>query len=224
MKSVELVVFDLDDTLYLERDYVRSGFKAVDAWLYKARGIEGFFEAAWCAFEQGKRGTIFNEALKQLRVGSNAQLIESMVEVYRAHVPEIFLAGDAENCLQRLRGLKRMALISDGALKSQQAKVSALRLNDFIEYLVLTDALGKEYRKPSKKPFEAVQNHFQVSCDHCVYVADNPQKDFMGPRALGWRTVRITRSGGLYSRLQDFCAPDITLPDLTTFPDFLEIS
>ena len=30
-RLVDVVVFDLDDTLYLERDYVRSGFRAVGA-------------------------------------------------------------------------------------------------------------------------------------------------------------------------------------------------
>ena len=32
--------------------------------------------------------------------------------------------------------------------------------------------------------------------DGFVYVADNPRKDFIAPRALGWRTVRIRRRGG----------------------------
>ena len=33
-----VVTFDLDDTLYLERDFVRSGFAAVGAWLATERG------------------------------------------------------------------------------------------------------------------------------------------------------------------------------------------
>jgi len=61
-RLVDVVVFDLDDTLYLERDYVRSGFRAVDAWL-ASRGILGFFGEAWANFENGLRGKAFDRAL-----------------------------------------------------------------------------------------------------------------------------------------------------------------
>ena len=60
-RLADVVVFDLDDTLYLERDYVRSGFRAVDAWL-ASRGILGFFGEAWANFENGLRGKAFDRA------------------------------------------------------------------------------------------------------------------------------------------------------------------
>jgi putative hydrolase of the HAD superfamily len=40
-----LIVFDLDDTLYLERDFARSGFEAAGAWLYRQAGVPGLAEA-----------------------------------------------------------------------------------------------------------------------------------------------------------------------------------
>ena len=36
-----VIVFDLDDTLYLERDFVRSGFAAVDRWVSDRFAISG---------------------------------------------------------------------------------------------------------------------------------------------------------------------------------------
>jgi putative hydrolase of the HAD superfamily len=30
-------------------------------------------------------------------------------------------------------------------------------------------------------------------------VADNPAKDFAGPRSRGWRTVRVRREGSLHA-------------------------
>jgi putative hydrolase of the HAD superfamily len=223
MKSVELIVFDMDDTLYLERDYVRSGFKAVDAWLKKSQGVAGFFECAWRIFEQGTRGIIFDEALKQLGLRSDAALIQNLIEVYRTHTPQIDLAADAQICLRHLRGWKRTALISDGALQSQRAKAQALALGHWIEYLLLTDELGSEYKKPHKKSFETVQKHFNVAADRCLYVADNPSKDFIAPRALAWHTVRVSRSGGLYSQLPDSDVPDEVLPDLSALPQLLKL-
>ena len=43
------------------------------------------------------------------------------------------------------------------------------------------------------------QHHSDAA--ECVYVADNPTKDFAAPRALGWHTVRIRRPGGLHAGL-----------------------
>ena len=37
---VHTVVFDLDDTLFAERDYVLSGFRAVDEWIRRERRVE----------------------------------------------------------------------------------------------------------------------------------------------------------------------------------------
>ena len=43
---IRTVVFDLDDTLFPEREFVLSGFAAVDAWLRNNRAITGFAERA----------------------------------------------------------------------------------------------------------------------------------------------------------------------------------
>ncbi len=44
------VIFDLDDTLYSEKQYVRSGYKAVS----KRLGNEIFADKFWKYFEKGK--------------------------------------------------------------------------------------------------------------------------------------------------------------------------
>jgi len=50
-----VVVLDMDDTLFLERDYVLSGFAAVDAVVAKEHGLKGFSESAWRLFCAGVR-------------------------------------------------------------------------------------------------------------------------------------------------------------------------
>ena len=39
---IHTLVFDLDDTLYLEREYALSGFRAVGDWLRQTRGLIDF--------------------------------------------------------------------------------------------------------------------------------------------------------------------------------------
>ena len=48
-----VAVFDVDDTLYLERDYVRSGFHAVATWAEETLDVTGVFDTAWGLFLAG---------------------------------------------------------------------------------------------------------------------------------------------------------------------------
>ena len=61
------VVFDLDDTLYLERDYVRSGFQAVAGIVSREMGHAPgeIFESLCGMFERGVRGDTFDRLLQE---------------------------------------------------------------------------------------------------------------------------------------------------------------
>jgi putative hydrolase of the HAD superfamily len=194
--SVHTVVFDLDDTLYLERDYVLSGFAAVDQWLASRRGVKGFGFLGIDLFDRGLRGHIFDEALRQLGVRVLPDLIGEMLAVYRAHTPILTLLPDAVACLNGMRGHLKMALLTDGYQSVQQNKVASLGIADRFDCIIFTDAFGREFWKPSAVGFARIMEQLPGPGEGYVYVADNPRKDFIGPRLLGWRTVRIRRNGG----------------------------
>jgi len=198
-QALRCVVFDLDDTLYLERDYVRSGFASVGHHVLAAFGVEGFQTAAWEEFEAGHRGDIFNRALERFGLDSGKEIIEELVELYRTHLPDIQLQPDAASCLEALNGRVKVGLISDGPLASQRAKVEALDISDRLDGAILTAEMGSDFGKPHPRAFEEMERMLETRGSECVYVADNPAKDFSGPKSLGWRTVRVRRPLGLYS-------------------------
>jgi len=212
-----LIVFDLDDTLYLERDYAFSGFRAVDRYL-EARGTKGLYSYATALFLDGVRGTIFDGALKALRVEIAEELIQELVRVYREHVPTIQLAPDAIACLSALKDRHELALITDGPSASQWRKIEALGLGRFISKIIVTDDLGSDYWKPSRKPFEMAQGRRDPR--DCVYVGDNPGKDFVAPRALGWRSIRICRKDGLHTLTED----DVAAPAHVKLTSLVDLS
>ena len=101
MSAIAVVVFDIDDTLYLERDYVRSGFQAVDGWCREHLGRPGFGASAWEAFQQGARATSSTASCAWgLPVEPSTR--RPTVDVYRGHDPQIALPPDAAECLVRL--------------------------------------------------------------------------------------------------------------------------
>lgn len=195
------VVFDLDDTLFLEREYVHSGFAAVDRWVHNELGATGFFEVAWAAFERGVRGTTFDMALAAIGIAPSEELVTNLVHVYRTHPPAIQVLPDAADCLQRLTG-HVLAVITDGPLESQRAKASALDVSRWAALVVFTATLGDGCGKPNPMAFRMVEEHVNRRGQDCLYVADNPAKDFAGPAALGWRTLRVRRPGALSAALE----------------------
>ncbi len=201
-----VVVFDLDDTLYLERDYVRSGFKAVDDYL-QVKKIDGFFTVAWIFFQNGGRGNTFNVVLEKLGVAYDTQLIQQLIRVYRAHRPEILLAPDAEEILIALQNHYRLGLITDGFSVSQNQKIKSLKLEKYIKKIVVTDDLGSErqFWKPHVKPYEVIRDYYGVEHQDCIYVGDNVKKDFISAKKLGWKTIRIAREGAEYKSLDFGC-------------------
>ena len=128
MTAVQVVVVDLDDTLFPERDYVRSGFAAVDEEVRRAFGVTGFGTAAWTLFEAGVRGRIFDEALGSLGLPADAATVKTLIKCYRAHRPSIDLYPDVAVSIRALGGRARAAIVSDGPLAAQERKVDALGL------------------------------------------------------------------------------------------------
>jgi putative hydrolase of the HAD superfamily len=212
--SVRCVVFDLDDTLYLERDYVRSGFRAVEKWVEANLGVAGFHQLAWAAFEQGARGDVFDRVLASLGVDATEDVIARLVSVYRGHPPDITLAPDAEACLANLHRAVRLAVLTDGPLESQRSKVEALGLAEWCDPIVFTAELGDGFGKPDMRAFQLIEGAVGCSGEELAYVADNPEKDFTAPSALGWSTVRIIRPQSLRADLPSGPEIDAVTEDL----------
>jgi putative hydrolase of the HAD superfamily len=218
------IVFDLDDTLYPERDYVLSGFKAVAAWAEQRFGIpavQGFAELRGY-FEAGVRGHTFDQWLAAHQVDKSG--VQEAVDIYRRHAPAIAPFPGVPEMLAHLRSHYALGLVSDGDLVTQQRKLSALGLRDMFDAVVFSDALGRDAWKPSTKPFEAVLKQLGSAPQQSMYVADNVLKDFAGARELAMFTVLVLHPGGEYAASEppdDHYRPHATIGAVTELSQLL---
>lgn len=194
---IKAVIFDMDDTLYPEHEYVKSGFKAVDDFLL-GKNIQGFYRLASDYFENGRRGKIFNEVLDTLNISYKEQDITELINVYRNHHPKISLFEDARQLINDLSSEYPLGLITDGYVNTQRNKVNALKLKEDFKKIIITDELGREHWKPSKLPYEIMKEYFNVYHSELVYIGDNVKKDFVTAKKLGWTTIQIIRETGEY--------------------------
>ena len=191
-QRVKGVIFDLDDTLYDEKDYVRSGFEAVAEYLGEASAAD----AMWKLFEEGKPA--FDAYLQA--VGREDELANCLA-VYRKNKPEISLRQGAMKLIHALKanGI-RVGLITDGRTEGQNNKIAALGLDALMDDIIITDSLGGvQFRKPNDIAFRIMQNRWRIPFEQLCYIGDNPEKDFQAPKQLGMRSIWYHSENGLYS-------------------------
>ena len=181
----EALAFDLDDTLYLERDYVASGFRATAAWCARTFGGDVATIAADFArlFAEDSDGTVFDRWLVGRGIERDLHL-QALVAVYRDHDPQILPVSGARACLVELHRRYKLALVTDGSTARQGAKLRALGLSELFDAIIISDEIGPD--------------RLGVAPTRIVYLADNPAKDFVGARRAGLASIRVRLVGGLH--------------------------
>jgi len=224
--DIQALVFDLDDTLYPEIHYVRSGFRVIAARLSAPdRDPDSIFNLLIQAFESGPRDRVFNTVLQQLGQNDDPQLIAELVRLYRTHRPTIHLDNSTRRLLAALKKNYTLGLLTDGYLPAQPLKVEALQLQKYIPHILYTEELGRQFWKPSPVPFEKMTQRLRCPPAQTVYIADNPAKDFLAPLQLGWFTIRLQHPTQLHSTLTPALGsqPHFTISSLTDLPSLLPL-
>lgn len=207
---IRLIIFDLDDTLYPERDFVMSGLREVAKYMEQRFHIDRNAALRLLLEEFYRdRKYLFDRVLKQLRL-YRVDYVQELVEIYRTHKPAITLYPDAAEVLPFLTRRFRLGMITDGYPFTQKQKVKALGIEEYFSKIIYT---GEKpgYSKPSSKPFVDMLASFSLLPSEAVYVGDNLEKDFKGPREIGMRSIRVLREG-IYRNVQ--------APDGSYLPDF----
>lgn len=213
---IKAVLFDLDDTLYRERDFVDQAFRSVAeamaAYLAEKREDresaengnlqsvrtgerpEELFQQMIELMEQEGRGEIFNRLCERYDVDIP---VEELVKIYRETKPILSLYPDGEEFLERLeREHIKTGLITDGNVQVQHNKIQALGLDKRLDVVLASYDLG--LRKPDPGVYVYCLEKLGCLPEEAIYIGDNPLKDFIGARKLGMKTVRIVRPEGLH--------------------------
>lgn len=186
-----VIIFDLDDTLYEEQTFVYSGIKAVSLFLapileHPAETLEREILVAFAE----TRLHLFDRVLACYGKAHH-KLIHGCVQVYRRHKPNIALYPEAICCLEELSRCHPLYVVTDGNHWVQRRKFTALGLSRFIRRAFFTYAHGQKRSKPSPYCFEKICQSEGVEPQRAVYIGDNPYKDFLGIKPLGFHTIRI---------------------------------
>lgn len=226
MRVLRAVIFDLDDTLYPERQYVLSGYRAVADWCHETFALDRrrVFEELVDLLDGGSKGQTFDLFLQNHEI-DNGVTVQQMVDVYRNHEPDIEVYPGVRELLGRLGHTMRLGVLSDGHLSVQRRKFEALGISEYFTAVVFSDELGADAWKPSKKPFERAAQLLEVDPEDCAYVGENSLKDFLGAKRAGMTTVRVLGPSGFYTSMEPPTpahAADISIDSLQDMEASLE--
>lgn len=215
-----VIVFDLDDTLYEELTFVRSGFRAVADYLSPILGMaQNQIIEELNAELQVQREKVFDRFLFKHKKATQ-KLIKNCVSVYRAHEPSLTLFPEARACLLRFQD-NPLYIVTDGNHLVQRKKFQALGLELLVRRCFFTYAHGLHRKKPSPYCFEKICELENVSSSSVVYVADNPHKDFVGIKPLGFQTIRVLTGPYALDKVEPAYDADFTIANLQSLDDHL---
>ncbi|WP_179345073.1 HAD family hydrolase [Winogradskyella ursingii] len=179
-----IIVFDLDDTLYNELDYLKSAYKEISKSLEPKKWKLLYLKML--SLYRSKKNTF-----KYLNDTYNIELSE-LISIYRYHNPEIKLfygAMDLMNSIKKHGG--QIGLITDGRVETQMTKIKALGILEILDSIVISEEIGTE--KPHLSNYKSIEK--ALSGNIYYYIADNFKKDFVTANQIGWETIGLIDNG-----------------------------
>lgn len=220
---IKALIFDLDDTLYYEKEYVLGAFREVAYYLGNKYGknAEKIYIRMKEILETLGRGKIFNIICEENNFNED---IKQLVNIYRDSKPILELYHDSKEILiwARRQGYK-LGIITDGCSEVQWNKIKGLYIEELVDRIIVTDDFGREFWKPHEKSYLDMIKNFDIHKNECMYIGDNPNKDFIGARQIGIKTIRIIREKGDHIKtfLEKEYEADLNIYNLLELKDIL---
>ncbi len=217
MKARQLVLFDLDDTLFAHRQAVAAGILlhidraggafATDDRVAATELWHALEEKHYHSYLAGRlnftgqrraRAQDFAASFDVELTGLEADIwFNEYFESYRASWQ---LHDDALPCLKAVSEIipgVRFGIITNGELAFQSDKIMRVGLGDRIEHVIASGELG--FAKPDPRIFLAACSAFGCEPATAVYVGDRLATDALGAAAAGLTGVWLDRTGASVS-------------------------
>lgn len=202
---IQLVTFDLDDTLWAVQPVLQHAEQALIEWLHTQTPHIG--EMTSGRWQQLKREVVaqapqlayqvsrcrYEVLLKTfLDAGDSAfvaaESAEAAFQVFLSARQNVQLFDDAQPTLRQLRQHYTLGAISNG-----NADVRRVGLAEYFAFALNADGLG--VAKPAASVFETALARAQVKPWQAVHVGDHPRDDICGAQQVGMHTIWFNPQG-----------------------------
>lgn len=209
---IRAIVFDLDNTLTdfmkMKADAVGAAIDGmIDAGLNRPRvelqaRIDAIYQARGLEYQR-----VFDDLLVSVLGHVDPKIHASGIVAYRKARAAMVLYPKVQLTLLELarRGI-RLGVVSDAPRDQVWQRLCSLGLQHVFDAVVTFD--DTKARKPDPAPFREVLRQLDVRPDESLMVGDWPERDVVGGRSLGMKTV-FARYGDTFGTEQSGADYDI---------------
>lgn len=189
---ISTVIFDLDNTLMNRKQAFR---KYAEQWMdqflvvdpeKREQTIREITKADRDGYRDKKE--LYNELL-QSYVWKRTTTLEELLDYWSTQFCKcaVLMDGAIEVIEQLQHQGYKLGIITNGAVRSQNAKIDQLGLRKYFNDIVVSEAV--EVKKPHHQIFEIALRRLGVSAKETVYIGDHSLNDVVGAEDVGMKAV-----------------------------------
>lgn len=226
--SIQLITFDLDDTLWDVGPVIHSAETRLRDWLSEHAPRLGDFPVESLAvirrmlvdsepslkhrISELRQRILFHALYDAGYPDTEARLIANQAfDVFLEARHAIDLFPDVHPTLEHLANHYTLGVLTNG-----NADVRRLGLADYFQFTLCAEELG--IGKPDPRPFQAALERAGVRAEHAVHIGDHPEDDIGGAQRAGVRAIWFNPGGGPWGHAGQ---PDAEVRSLAELPKLL---
>jgi putative hydrolase of the HAD superfamily len=196
LARINAVIFDLDNVLFNEYDYIDAAYHKIAHFLSKSYHLsEHQIYAKLLEDFQKKTGMyphLFNDLLADL--GLELAVLPEILKIYVNTDTKLELFPEAEHLLKDLKKKQlRLGLVTNGNAAIQRNKIRLLKIEQYFDTIVYARELGNGNEKPDPEVYRVTLETLHSKPEETLCIGDNPYTDFLGAKKLGIQTVRLLK-------------------------------
>src|SRR5664280_73837 len=190
-------VFDLDDTLYSEIDFLKSAYRFI-AFRIDPTHSTKLYEEMLTIFTAG--GNTFEYILREYP--GKVHKMSELLDLFHYHKPQISLKKGAMEILLKIKSNNgRVGLITNGRSITQRNKIEALGLEQIFDIIIISEEIG--FEKPAPEVYKWYLDSKETL--RYYYFGDNYKNDFIMPVKYGWCCIGVIGENNIHKlKISDF--------------------
>tara|TARA_B100000795_G_scaffold69753_1_gene48647 strand:+ start:803 stop:1450 length:648 start_codon:yes stop_codon:yes gene_type:complete len=182
--NYDIIIFDLDDTIYSQKDYDNPALLHVSKYLAKIiKKDKNIIFKKLRALKKIRRGLapkpVFDIFLKDYKNINKQKIISSCISLFQNYeCKELKRSKSLRILLKSIYKQKTLFIVTNGHKKRQANKIKYLKINEYFKKIFILDGVKKEI-KPSITNVKYLIRYLKENKNlKSVFVGDNKDSDY----------------------------------------------
>lgn len=175
----DILVFDLDDTIYSQKNYDTPALLSVSRFIQKKTNLKSLdIFNTLRKLKKIRRGKppkfLFNIFFKNIKIKYKNYIIDKCVRLFQSYkCKELKKSKSLKFIIKNLYKKKILFLVTNGNVKRQNNKIKYLGIRKYFKKIFILDGMKKE-TKPSINNVQSLVKFISIYKDFkSVYIGDN---------------------------------------------------